>query len=137
MRPPSYRSNAFTLLELLLALGLFSIAAVSLAQAINLISLSVSESIEENDLREQVRGVLLEATRDPNLEAGTRSIPTEGDLVFEVVVDQVNLNNREGNTLEGVFEVKVVARRELPGVRSQVVAEADTWAYDQIYRRTP
>ncbi len=38
--------SGFSLLELLMAMALFAIAAVSLAQAINMISLTVSESIE-------------------------------------------------------------------------------------------
>lgn len=133
MRSSPDRQAAFTLLELLMALGLFAIAAVSLANAINLISLSVAESVEDVEVREQLRGVLLETSRNPNLEEGSRTISTGRGIVYEVEVEQLNLENREARTLEEIYEVKVTARRELGGQRSEFIDSADTWVYREMF----
>lgn len=133
MRSSPDRQAAFTLLELLMALGLFAIAAVSLANAINLISLSVAESVEDVEVREQLRGVLLETSRNPNLEVGSRTISTGRGIVYEVEVEQLNLENRAARTLEEIYEVKVTARRELGGQRSEFIDSADTLVYREMF----
>ena len=116
-----------------MALGLFAIAAGSLANAINLISLSVAESVEDVEVREQLRGVLLETSRNPNLEVGSRTISTDRGIVYEVEVERLNLENREARTLEEIYEVKVTARRELGGQRSEFIDSADTWVYREMF----
>ncbi len=120
-----------------MAMGLFAIAAVALAQAINLISLSVAESVEDAEVREQLRGMLVEASRNPKLQAGSRTIQTEQGITFVVEVERLDLQNREASTLEDLYEVRVTARRELPGQKSEEVASADTWVYRPLFREQP
>ena len=116
-----------------MALGLFAIAAVSLANAINLISLSVAESVEDVEVREQLRGVLLETSRNPNLEEGSRTVSTGRGIICEVEVERLDLENREARALDEIYEVRVTARRELGGQSSEFVDSADTLVYREMF----
>ena len=133
MRLYYQRQAGFTLLELLMAMGVFAIAAVALANAINQISLSVAESAEEVAVREQLRGILLEATRSNDLAEGSRTIDNGQGIVFQINVEKLNLRNRQAETLDDIYEVTAIARRELGGQRSEIVESADTWVFRDMF----
>lgn len=133
MRSFSQRQAGFTLLELLMAMGVFVIAAVALANAINQISLSVAESAEDVAVREQLRGVLLEASRSSTLAEGSRTIDNGQGIVFQIDIEKLNLKNREAQTLDEIYEVTATARRELAGQRAEIVESADTWVFKDMF----
>ena len=133
MRSYYQRQAGFTLLELLMAMGVFAIAAVALANAINQISLSVAESAEEVAVREQLRGILLEATRSNDLVEASRTIDNGQGIVFQINIEKLNLKNREGQTLDDIYEVTATARRELGGQRAEIVESADTWVFKDMF----
>lgn len=129
MHPEPSSPRAFTLFELLMAMALFTMAAVSLAEALNLISLTVSESIDDAEVRESLRATLLEVTRDTALTAETRETnPDERGLYFRIEVDRVDLKNEDGQTLDNLFEVKVTALRQVRAGRDEVLDSATTLA---------
>lgn len=129
MRRSSHQTSGFTLLELLMSMALFTIAAVSLAEALNLISLTVSESIDDAEVREQLRATMLEVSRDAALTAETRETnPDKRGLYFRIEVERLDLKNEDGQTLENLFEVKVTAMRDLPGGRNEELDTASTVA---------
>ena len=102
--------RAFSLLELLLAMAIFAIAAVSLAEAINVISLTVVESTDGAALREEMRGLLLETTRKPDLAEKTfEVIALNEDVRFVIEIEPFTAENNEGQSLEGFFEVAITA----------------------------
>ncbi|MEM1443081.1 MAG: prepilin-type N-terminal cleavage/methylation domain-containing protein [Verrucomicrobiota bacterium] len=112
MTTESKYSGGFSLLELLMAMAVFAIAAVSLSQALSLISLTVVESIETSELREQMHGLLLEEGRNPQIREGSRKTEElENGVYFEVEVSQYQAENREGAPLNNLFEVTVTAFR--------------------------
>jgi prepilin-type N-terminal cleavage/methylation domain-containing protein len=128
-RRPTATRGGFTLLELLMAMALFTIAAVSLAEALNLISLTVSETIDESEMREQLRAAVVEVARDPNLEEGNRETnPDARGLFFRIQVQRAELSNEQGQNLKGLFEVRVTALRRGSGGRSEVLDSASTLA---------
>lgn len=133
MRSYYQRQAGFTLLELLMAMGVFAIAAVALANAINQISLSVAESAEEAAVREQLRGVLLEVTRNNDLAEGSRTIDNGQGIIFQIDIEKLNLRNRQAETLDDIYEVTAIARRELGGQRSEIVERADTWVFKGMF----
>ena len=109
----SHQIRGFTLLELLMSMALFTLAAVSLAEALNLISLTVSESIDDAEVREQLRATMLEVSKDSSITAETRETnPDKRGLYFRIEVERLDLKNEEGQTLENLFEVKVTALRQ-------------------------
>jgi prepilin-type N-terminal cleavage/methylation domain-containing protein len=129
MRRSSQKTSGFTLLELLMSMALFTLAAVSLAEALNLISLTVSESIDDAEVREQLRATMLEVSRDAALTAETRETnPDKSGLYFRIEVERLDLKNEDGQTLENLFEVKVTAMRDLPGGRNEELDTASTVA---------
>jgi len=134
MSPRPSKKAGFTILELLMAMALFAIAGVSLAEALNLISLTVTETIEESELREQLRAVMLEVTRDPNLTAETRETEanTEG-LAFRIDIERLELDNEKGESLANLFSVKVTALRIQSGGRKETLDSASTIVNPAIF----
>lgn len=129
------KNAGFTLLELLMAMALFAIAAVSLAEALNLISLTVTESIDEAELRERIRATVLEVTRDPNLAADTRETnPDEEGYYFRIeVVRLEGLRNEQGEALQNLFEVTVTAMQEGRGGRRETLDQVTTYSNPSLY----
>ncbi len=116
-------------MELLMALALFTVAAVSLAGALNLISLTVGESIDDAEIREQLRAAVLEATRDPAIKEETRETnPNERGIYFRIEVVRLDLKNDQGEGLSNLYEVKVTAMRETPDGRTEALDTAMTYA---------
>ncbi|MEM6916980.1 MAG: prepilin-type N-terminal cleavage/methylation domain-containing protein [Verrucomicrobiota bacterium] len=112
MTTESKYPRGFSLLELLMAMAVFAIAAVSLSQALSMISLSVVESIESAELREQMHGLLLEEGRNSRIREGVRKTEELANGVFfEVEVTRFDAQNREGAPLNNLFEVTVTAFR--------------------------
>jgi prepilin-type N-terminal cleavage/methylation domain-containing protein len=127
MSPRPSKKAGFTILELLMAMALFAIAGVSLAEALNLISLTVTETIEESELREQLRAVMLEVTRDPNLTTETRETEANREgLAFRIDIERLELDNEKGETLANMFSVKVTALRIQSGGRKETLDSAST-----------
>lgn len=127
MTPRPTRKAGFTILELLMAMALFAIAGVSLAEALNLISLTVTETIEESELREQLRAVMLEVSRDPNLAAETRETEANKEgLAFRIDIERLELDNEKGESLANLFSVKVTALRIQSGGRKETLDSAST-----------
>jgi prepilin-type N-terminal cleavage/methylation domain-containing protein len=106
----SRKNSGFTILELLMAMALFAIAAVSLAEALNMISVTVTETIDDAELRERLRAVLMEVTRDPNLSEDTRETDATRDgLSFRINIERLELKNEAGESLDNLFSVQVTA----------------------------
>ena len=130
----STSARAFSLLELLMAMAVFAIAAVSLAQAISLISLTVVESIDGGELRERMRGELLAASRDPYIKEDNReTAPNREGIFFRIETTKFYSENREGISLEGLYEVEVTALRQLPGQDDEELDTASTVVYPAIF----
>jgi prepilin-type N-terminal cleavage/methylation domain-containing protein len=126
--------SGFSLLELLMAMALFAIAAVSLAQAINMISLTVSESIEGAEVREQMRAFLLEVSRDPDLREDSRETnPDDFGLFFRIEIVPLNLENQDAEPLANLFDVRVTALRKTIAKGVEELDVANTWVYPDIF----
>ena len=126
--------SGFSLLELLMAMALFAIAAVSLAQAMNMISLAVSESIEEAEVREQMRAFLLEVSRDPDLREDSRETnPDDFGLFFRIEIVPLDLENQDAEPLANLFDVRVTALRKTIAKGVEEIDVANTWVYPDIF----
>lgn len=134
MFPRPFRKAGFTILELLMAMALFAIAAVSLAEALNVISLAVTDTIEDAELREQLRAVMVEVTRDTNLTAETRETePNAEGIGFRIESERLELKNEKGESLDNLFTVKVTAHRKLSGGRTESLDSASTIVNPAIF----
>lgn len=117
-----------------MAMALFAIAAVSLAEALNVISLTVVETIEDAELREQLRAVMLEVSRDPNLTAETRETEANDEgLAFRIEIERLEFDNEKGESLANLFSVKVTALRLQSGGRKTTLDTASTFVNPAIF----
>jgi hypothetical protein len=117
-----------------MAMAIFVISAVSLAQAISLISLTVVESIDGAQLREQMRSELLAASRLPFIKAGSReTTPNQDGIYFRIVTSKLQAENREGISLEDLYEVEVTALRQLSATEDEELDSASTATYPGIF----
>ena len=132
---PPQRPHGFTVLEVILALGIFSIAAVALAGALNTISLSVVESVDQAKWREQMRSHLIRAARDPALEVGTdESLIGSTGVYYRTTIALLETKNEDGRSLKDLYSVEVVAIQRLPTGREEVLARASTYAWPGLFQ---
>lgn len=129
------RSNrGFSLFEVILATGVFAIAAVSLAGALNSIALTATEANETSLVREQIRSLLIESTRAARISEGVQKTPTDRTFVsYRIETNRVDLLTREGNTLPDLFEVTVTAFREIPGKEPVEISRASTLTNPAVF----
>lgn len=121
-------SRGFTLLELIMAMALFAFAAVGLAGALNTISLSVVDSIADAEVRDSLRAAVLEATKDPAIQEGTRETnPDDRGIYFRIEAVRLQARVEDGSNLDGLFEVKVTALRSGSGGRVETLDWATTY----------
>jgi len=120
-----------------MAMGVFVIAAVSLAEAINAISLTVSESIEHAEAREKLRAMLLEVSHDPELAADEWSTePDEAGVRFDVRVERLDLANENGEPVSGLFEVSIEAFGTEAGKDAETaLGFASTLVYPELFSK--
>ncbi|TLD72187.1 prepilin-type N-terminal cleavage/methylation domain-containing protein [Phragmitibacter flavus] len=129
--------SGFTLLEVLLALMVFSIAVVALVEAINLSGLASSESRLEGRVQARLETLLLEATRLSQL-GGTEFPPelvdtkvTEDGVAYHIQTVELELDNMDGERLTGLYAARVTATwRE--SMQTQT-AEAETWFWPPLF----
>ena len=127
------KPRAFTLLETLLALMVFSLAVVALVEAVNQLGASTLHQRRETEVQEHMWSLLLEHTRmpQPPEELETR----EGDVTY--VVERIpleDLRNQDGLPLQGLFEIRVTAIWMEGGLEQS--AEASTWVYPPLFQQS-
>jgi prepilin-type N-terminal cleavage/methylation domain-containing protein len=134
----SGREAGFTLLEVMLAVFIFGMAAVALMEAINTSGRTSLDARRKGSIQMRLDNLLLEATRDPMWAADTRmKVATErtveeNGFLYTIKREPLELKNVDGQPLQGLYLVQVTARwRE--GSREQT-AVAETWAYPVMFR---
>ena len=135
MTTNSTNQAGFSLLELLVAMAIFAMAAVSLTKAINLIGLSVVESIENASLREQMRAILIEESRNPNPRSESRETATnEQGLYFKIEIELLIEDNREGIPLDNLYEVTVIAMKQDAIRGTEEIDSVSTLVYPGLFQ---
>lgn len=125
------RRRAFTLLETLLALAIFSMAVVSLVEAVNQLGMTTVHQRRESQVQERMRSLLTERTRLPLLQEQEETKVQEGDTTYIVRHQKLQLQNKEGVPVEGLYEVSVTAQW-MEG-RDPQQASVDTWLYPPLF----
>lgn len=125
------KPRAFTLLETLLALMIFSLAVVALVEAVNQLGKDTLHQRREADVQERMRSLLVEHTRHP--EPPEVAKIQEEDVTYTIRRVKLELKNRDGMPLNDLFEVRVTAEW-LEGRELQTLS-AETWVYPPLFRR--
>lgn len=128
------KRQAFTLLETLLALIVFSMAVVALVEAVHQLGQQVLLRRHEAAVQERIRSLLLEQTRlpMPTLNPLEEVKIKEGDMTYTVKRTPLELSDRDGQPVKGLFEVRVTAEWLEGRVTQQATAE--TWVYPPLFQ---
>lgn len=133
----SRRVRAFTMLEALLALFIFSMAVISLLEAVNAIGRTVLAARQVRQVQTRLESMLLEATRSPEMLSKMKttqpqeSKTQEGSISFIIRSTPLDLKNMEGITLPEMVAVSVTARWQDAGETQEMSAE--TWVHPPLY----
>lgn len=128
-------------MEVLLAVMIFSLAVVTLVEAVNDTGRAALMGRRERFVQARLDLFLLQATRDPEFatKVGQGSFQeekvTEGDTTYHTRIRRLELTNQDNQPVPDIFEVTVTARwRE---GRDEQEVEASTWMYPPLFMPRP
>jgi prepilin-type N-terminal cleavage/methylation domain-containing protein len=136
MNTDRHRSG-FTLLEVMLALMVFSMAVVALVTAINGIGNASTESRQYREVQSRLESLLTEITRmppDPSAAPGDRTLEKtvrENGVEYRIKKAPLELTNKDGQQLPDMFTVTATARWKEGGGDAELSAE--TMVYPPLY----
>jgi len=125
------KRRGFTLLETLLALIVFSMAVVALVEAVHQLGQQTLLRRREATVQERIRSLLLEQTRTPVPNPKEEVKLKEGDITYTIRRTKLELADRDGQPVQGLFEIRVTA--EWMDGRELQQATAETWVYPPIF----
>ncbi len=131
MKMPSQSpaSAGMTLLEVVIALAVFSLAAVALVGTINKIADVASDSQRLLEVEQTLESLIDEYGKVPQIRELEEDIkPGVDGVAYRVVIEQVkDLKNQEGRFLQDLYHITVTARWDDGGRPSEI--SADTLRY--------
>ena len=136
-RLPRRFRKGFLLLEVLLALGVFGIAATGFAVALHKTADLAATAQRKLKMTRLLESALAEAMSYPVLEEGTTSVAvdemSDQGLEIETTVELLEeMENEDGQLLQEMYRIEVVARWfEIGQAREQL---AETWRYSRLYQ---
>jgi type II secretory pathway pseudopilin PulG len=130
-------ARGFLLMEVILALGIFGIAATSFAVALQKTADLAALTQRELTTTRLLQSALAEAMSYPVLEEGTTSIAVEEmseyGMEIETTVELLDeMENEDGQLLQEMYRIAVVAHWFDNGVPNEQSAE--TWRYSRLYQ---
>lgn len=129
------KGQGFTLIEVLLSLLIFSVAAVSLVQAINILGTAGVEARSDRAIQDRLDNLLLETTRKPlprmNLNSPFTETHRENNVTYEVRIEPLEMTNKDNQRLNDLYKVQVKALWNENGREQRMTAE--TWMYPPLY----
>jgi len=136
-RPRRRFRKGFLLLEVLLALGVFGIAATGFAVALHKTADLASTAQRKLKMTRLLESALAEAMSYPVLEEGTTSVEVDEmvdqGLEIETTIELLpEMENEDGQLLQEMYRIEVVARWFENGQSFEQMAE--TWRYSRLYQ---
>ncbi len=118
--------RGFVLLEVLLALALFTAVATAMTVALNQLAASTTSARRESLLLRRLQSELAEVAHAPQLDVGHRESPRDelGISVFSEI-KRVELKTEDDRSLAGLYEVRV--RAAMGTGREELSREMETW----------
>ena len=122
--------SAFTLLEVMLALMVFSMAVVALVAAINGIGNASTESRVFREVESRLESLMTEISRmppDPAVSGGDRitgKTVRENGVEYRIKKAPVEITNKDNQVLPEMYSVKAAARWKEGGQFAELSAES-------------
>ncbi|MDA7523288.1 hypothetical protein N9Z91_01490 [Akkermansiaceae bacterium] len=128
------RENGFMMAEVILALGIFTIVATSYSKALATLWRTTAYVKEKQVITQIMDSALNEALYLQRLEEGSTEVYIEErDLDLEtIVVPLEEMETIDGNFLQNMWQVTVIARFEQDGQDQERVVRG--WRYLPLYR---
>lgn len=128
LRITSGRSG-FVLLEIILALGLFSLVAVSMARALDQIAKTSRAVRTEAQVLRVMESVLAQVAHQPELKLGSTHFDPGADGVeADASIEITDLHTRNKARLDHLFKIRVTAW--IPDGRARLIErEVETYVY--------
>ncbi|MCX8495713.1 MAG: type II secretion system protein [Akkermansiaceae bacterium] len=133
-RPIQHGRRGFLLLEMILALGVFGIAATGFAVALHRMAAAAQMAQSELRITRILDSALDETLSLPVLEEGELS-SSVGDTGIELKTSVTlldKLENDEGQLLQEMFAIKVEAKWYAEGQWKR--RDVETWRYGRMYQ---
>ena len=134
------KKNGYVMVEIVIALGLFSAVAVSLVKALHMTGQTASLIQDEMVIEQILHSALTDALSSPTLEEGEVSqdlteITGDEDSYFngqiETLIEPLELENEDSQLLSDMFRVKVTFHYQVDNEWREQSAE--TWRYAKLY----
>ena len=131
----------YVLMEIVIALGLFSAVAVSLVKALHMTSMTATLIQDEMRIDRILRSAMTDMLSEPSLEEGSEKVDltdiTGDETSFanaqiETIIEPVELENEDGQLLQNMFRIEVIFHWETEDGWQQQSAE--TWRYGNLYK---
>jgi len=124
------RPRGMTLLEVVLALAVFSIAALALVGTINQIATAGIESQKLLEIEQGLESLLDEYGKMPQIRELNQQIqPGQDGVAYHVLIELVrDLRNQDGRFLQNTYRILVTARWDEGGAPLEVSAETLRYA---------
>ena len=131
----------YVLMEIVIALGLFSAVAVSLVKALHMTSETAATIQDRMRIDRILRSAMTDALSNPNLEEGSETfdlteITGDEESFFtgqiETIIEPMELENEDGQLLQNMFRIEVIFYWQAEGGWQEQSAE--TWRYGNLYQ---
>jgi hypothetical protein len=119
--------KGYLLLELILALIVFSVAIVGLAKSANMAVKIVGSLSRENDIRLGLDSFLEEVRRKPVAEMKQTTQDERLGVTYQSTVDELTLKNVSGTVLRDLYKLRVSAIAE--GEKEEDAIAVEVWVY--------
>jgi len=136
------RRPGYVLMEIVIALGLFSAVAVSLVKALHMTSVTAMTIQDEMRIERILRSAMIDVLSRPDLEASNETVDlteiTQDETSFfsgqiETIIEPLELENEDGQLLQNMFRIEVIFHwRGSDGEWQEQSAE--TWRYANLYK---
>ena len=128
------RKSGFLLLEMVLALAVFGMAATGFTVALNRMAATASLAQSELRITRILDSALEETLSQPTIEEGSDTIEIgETGVELETTIERIeDLLNEDGQQLQDMFLIRITAKWAENG-RSQE-RSAETWRYGMMYQ---
>lgn len=127
------RRGGMTLMEVVLALAVFSLAAMALVGTLNQIAEAGIDSRRMLEVDQQLESLIDEYSKLPQIQEIDEQIKPGADgIAYRILIKQVkDMKNKDGRFLQNTFRIQVTARwNEGFG---PIEVEADTLRYAGAY----
>lgn len=137
MKAQAKRRRGFVLLEVVLAIGVFAIAATGFVVALHRTDDLAATAQRELRITRLLDSALKEALSLPVLEEGTTTVDIEEEMngnkiEIETLIEPMEMENKDGQLLQEMFRILVTAYWFENGEWQQ--RDAETWRYARLYQ---